>query len=178
MIGTLKFAVTCHRAGYPRCLHACPTVAVTRRRFDCASRIACGPFDSSSQHRRSRPSRCLREFRVAQPAPQAAQETKDQGQLPPINVAAPHPKPHARAKKSGAQTAASRQPSHENAAPPLQWLAGIPMTPLNEVAPSASRLSLPVLQTPASIDIVTQQTMQEQGYRNHQRSRAKARSAY
>ena len=39
------------------------------------------------------------------------------------------------------------------------------MTPLNAVAPSASRLGLPVLETPASVDIVTQQTMQEQGYR-------------
>ncbi len=39
------------------------------------------------------------------------------------------------------------------------------MTPLNAVAPSASRLGLPVLQTPASVEIVTQQTMQDQGYR-------------
>ena len=39
------------------------------------------------------------------------------------------------------------------------------MTPLNAVAASASRLGLPVLQTPASVEIVTQQTMQDQGYR-------------
>ena len=39
------------------------------------------------------------------------------------------------------------------------------MTPLNAVATSASRLGLPVLQTPASVEIVTQQTMQDQGYR-------------
>ena len=39
------------------------------------------------------------------------------------------------------------------------------MTPLNAVATSASRLDLPVLQTPASVEIVTQQTMQDQGYR-------------
>jgi iron complex outermembrane receptor protein len=39
------------------------------------------------------------------------------------------------------------------------------MTPLNGVATSASRLGLPVLQTPASVEIVTQQTMQDQGYR-------------
>jgi len=39
------------------------------------------------------------------------------------------------------------------------------MTPLNAVATSASRLDLPVLETPASVDIVTQQTMQDQGYR-------------
>ncbi len=39
------------------------------------------------------------------------------------------------------------------------------MTPLNSVAGSASRLGLPVVETPASVDIVTQQTMQDQGYR-------------
>ena len=39
------------------------------------------------------------------------------------------------------------------------------MTPLNTVAASASRLGLPVLETPASVDIVTRQTIQEQGYR-------------
>jgi iron complex outermembrane receptor protein len=46
-----------------------------------------------------------------------------------------------------------------------QALAGIPMTPLNGVASSATRLGLPVIETPASVDIVTRQTMQEQGYR-------------
>jgi iron complex outermembrane recepter protein len=39
------------------------------------------------------------------------------------------------------------------------------MTPLNTVTQSATRLGLPVIQTPASVDVVTQQTMQEQGYR-------------
>ena len=39
------------------------------------------------------------------------------------------------------------------------------MTPLNAVAATASRLGLPVIETPASVDIVTRQTMQEQGYR-------------
>ncbi len=39
------------------------------------------------------------------------------------------------------------------------------MTPLNTVPQSATRLSLPVIQTPASIDMVTAQTIQEQGYR-------------
>ena len=44
-------------------------------------------------------------------------------------------------------------------------LAGIPITPLNAVAQSASRLGLPVIQTPASVDVVTAQTIQDQGYR-------------
>jgi iron complex outermembrane receptor protein len=41
---------------------------------------------------------------------------------------------------------------------------GIPVTPLNNVAASASRLGLPVIETPASVDIVTSQTIQDQGY--------------
>ncbi|HTP92187.1 MAG TPA: TonB-dependent receptor plug domain-containing protein, partial [Xanthobacteraceae bacterium] len=39
------------------------------------------------------------------------------------------------------------------------------MTPLSAVAASATRLGLPVIETPASVDVVTQQTMREQGYR-------------
>jgi hypothetical protein len=39
------------------------------------------------------------------------------------------------------------------------------MTPLNNVPQSATRLGLPVIQTPASVDVVTQQTIQKQGYR-------------
>src|SRR5262249_53971091 len=42
-----------------------------------------------------------------------------------------------------------------------------PTTPLNTgaVAGSATRLGLPVLQTPASVEVVSQPTMKEQGYR-------------
>ena len=43
--------------------------------------------------------------------------------------------------------------------------SGIPATPLNGVASSASRLNLPVVETPASVDIVTAQTIRDQGYR-------------
>ncbi len=39
------------------------------------------------------------------------------------------------------------------------------MTPLDAVAATASRLGLPVIETPVSVDVVTRQTMQEQGYR-------------
>jgi iron complex outermembrane receptor protein len=39
------------------------------------------------------------------------------------------------------------------------------MTPLHDVAAVASRLGLSVLETPASVDIVNRQEMQEQGYR-------------
>ena len=66
-------------------------------------------------------------------------------------------------KKPLTQAAA---PSAPNTAPaPPNPLAGIPMTPLHAVATSASRLGLPVIETPASVDVVTQQTMQDQGYR-------------
>jgi iron complex outermembrane receptor protein len=64
-------------------------------------------------------------------------------------------------KKPYAGAAAPSAPNKEQTPP----LAGIPMTPLNTVATSASRLGLPVLETPASVDVVTQQTMQDQGYR-------------
>jgi iron complex outermembrane recepter protein len=39
------------------------------------------------------------------------------------------------------------------------------MTPLNNVPQSATRLGLPVIQTPASVEVVTERTIQEQGYR-------------
>ena len=39
------------------------------------------------------------------------------------------------------------------------------MTPLNTVTQSATRLGLPIIQTPASVEVVDQRTIQEQGYR-------------
>jgi iron complex outermembrane receptor protein len=96
---------------------------------------------------------------AAQTAPQEGQAAKGQGQLPPINVAAPRPKPHARAKKPGARVARAAKPSTP--------ASGTPTTPLNTnaVAGSASRLDLTVLQTPATVEVVDRQTMQDQGYR-------------
>ncbi len=74
-------------------------------------------------------------------------------------------RPKQRGKVKNPQTEAAA-PSAPNTEPtPPNSLAGIPMTPLNTVATSASRLGLPVLETPASVDVVTQQTMQDQGYR-------------
>src|SRR5262249_18512226 len=57
----------------------------------------------------------------------------------------------------------SQQPSQTSAAPP-------PTTPspnLNAVATSATRLGLTVRETPASVDVVNQQTIQDQGYRTN-----------
>jgi iron complex outermembrane recepter protein len=102
----------------------------------------------------------------AQTAPPLAQVAQNQGQLPPVNIEAPRKKPRARAKKPGGQVSTTTAPPPPGEGPPAsQPLAGIPMTPLNAVAASASRLGLPVIETPASVDIVTRQTMQEQGYR-------------
>ena len=39
------------------------------------------------------------------------------------------------------------------------------MTPLNAVPQSATRLGLPVIETPASVEIVDRKTIQDQGYR-------------
>src|SRR5580698_3672008 len=102
----------------------------------------------------------------AQTAPPPVQVAQNQGQLPPVKIEAPRKKPQARAKKSGGQLSTAPAPPSPGEGPSAsQALAGIPMTPLNAVAASATRLALPVIETPASVDIVTRQTMQEQGYR-------------
>src|SRR5580704_5315933 len=111
----------------------------------------------------------------AQTAPPPVQVAQNQGTLPPVQIEAARKKPPARAKKPGGQLSTAAAPS-PGAGPSTglspgegsstgQPLAGIPMTPLNAVATSATRLGLPVIETPASVDIVTRQTMQEQGYR-------------
>src|SRR5580700_1236758 len=102
----------------------------------------------------------------AQTAPPPAQVAQNQERLPQVKVEAPRSKPQARAKKHGDQLSTTAAPPSPGAGPPTgQVLVGIPMTPLNTVAASATRLGLPVLETPASVDIVTRQTIQEQGYR-------------
>lgn len=109
---------------------------------------------------------------MAQTSPQPPDQAQNgRSKLPPIQVSGQlRKKPRSHAKQSGAQTpatapAAQPGPNAGQAAPVPQSLAGIPMTPLNAVAASATRLQLPVIETPASVNVVTQQTMQEQGYR-------------
>jgi len=60
--------------------------------------------------------------------------------------------------------AAPPLPSDNKQMPSLP-LAGIPMTPLNAVPQSATRLGLPVIETPASVEIVDRKTIVDQGYR-------------
>jgi iron complex outermembrane recepter protein len=86
-------------------------------------------------------------------------------QLPQVNVPAPKSAPKRRAKSSGppARVAAPPAPA-SNVQPGTGTLV---TTPLNTgaVAGSATRLGLTVLQTPASVEVVSRETMKEQGYR-------------
>jgi iron complex outermembrane recepter protein len=102
---------------------------------------------------------------TAAPQDQATKDAKEKGKLPQIQVNAPHPK-----ARSGPRRRAtpSTGPSPSTAAPAAQQSqspAGIPITPLNTVAASATRLGLPVIETPASVEVVNAQTIQDQGYR-------------
>jgi iron complex outermembrane receptor protein len=102
---------------------------------------------------------------VAQSAAPQSAAAADRSKLPQIQVSGQKPKKPASRNRSGTAIAVRTPPSTAPAQPPQPPLVGIPMTPLNAVAGSASRLGLPVLQTPASVEIVTQQTMQDQGLR-------------
>jgi iron complex outermembrane recepter protein len=104
----------------------------------------------------------------SQTATPQGQAVQGQGNLPPINVSGKRPTQRGKVKKPLTQAAAPPAPNNQGNAPAQPApgpLTGIPMTPLNAVAASSTRLNLPVLETPASVDIVTQQTMQDQGYR-------------
>src|SRR5262249_6538744 len=101
--------------------------------------------------------------------------------LPPVTVDKPVPR-RSTAKKSreGSGSGAKRKGSAKLARPaapaavplaptgpasPPQVTPGAPGPNLNAVAPSASRLNLPILEMPASVSVIDQRTMQEQGYR-------------
>jgi len=101
--------------------------------------------------------------------PSAAQTTPEDGQksLPQINVAAPRKRPPGRPSKPsvGAPAAPGASTPAGTATGPAGGTA--PPSPLNTgaVAESASRLGLTVRQTPATVEVVDQQTMRDQGYR-------------
>ena len=105
----------------------------------------------------------------AQTAPPQVQLAQNQGELPQVKIEAPRKKPQARAKKPGGRLSTTTAPPSPGEGPSAsQALAGVaPATPLNTnvVAASATRLGLTVFQTPATVQVVSQQTMQEQGYR-------------
>jgi iron complex outermembrane recepter protein len=103
---------------------------------------------------------------AAQTPPQQGQATSVRGPIPQITVEAPR-KPKARAKKPGGRTTSPPGPPSPEAGTATDQARPAPTTPLNTnvVAGSATRLGLTVFQTPATVNVVSQQTMQEQGYR-------------
>ena len=111
---------------------------------------------------------------TATPVDQTTQaQATPKNTLPPIRVSGNRPKHRGKVRNPyrGAESPSAPNPVRT---PPVPGnvagsnpsaFAGIPITPLNAVAQSASRLGLPVIETPASVDIVTAQTIQTQGYR-------------
>jgi iron complex outermembrane receptor protein len=95
------------------------------------------------------------------PPPEAA----PQKGLPPISVSGKRKVKRTVKNTQPAPAAPTPQGAPAPPVAPAPGLAGIPATPLNTVATSASRLGLPVIETPASVDIVTAQTIADQGYR-------------
>ncbi|MEA2902784.1 MAG: iron complex outerrane recepter protein [Alphaproteobacteria bacterium] len=107
-------------------------------------------------------------FALLAASPGAAQENgQDPNQLPRVDVSTPT-RPQTRTR-TPAQPARSvvRRPAPTPVPAPAPTPVATTTTPLNTnaVATSASRLGLTVLETPATVEVVDQQTMQEQGYR-------------
>ncbi|MET3911830.1 iron complex outermembrane receptor protein [Bradyrhizobium sp. S3.3.6] len=90
--------------------------------------------------------------------------------LPPVEISPPQSrkqaKPAGRDAASARRTAARRAAAAAAAPKPVVPIAAAP-TPLNSnvVAESASRLGLTVLETPATVEVISAETMREQGYR-------------
>ncbi|UWU87144.1 TonB-dependent receptor [Bradyrhizobium yuanmingense] len=90
--------------------------------------------------------------------------------LPPVEVSpaqARKPAKPAAGTAQSARRAAARRPAAVSAAPRPVTPDSTPQTPLNTnaVAESASRLGLTVRQTPATVEVISAETMREQGHR-------------
>ncbi|WP_028135570.1 TonB-dependent receptor [Bradyrhizobium japonicum] len=90
--------------------------------------------------------------------------------LPPVEVSPAQSRKPARSTGREAQSprrAAARRPAAASTAPKPLAPAATAQTPLNSnaVAESASRLGLTVRQTPATVEVISAETMREQGYR-------------
>jgi iron complex outermembrane receptor protein len=113
-------------------------------------------------------SAALASFAALDPPAALAQQAREP--LPPVEVSPPQSrkpaKPAAREAQS-ARRAAARRPVAALAAPKPVVPAATAQTPLNTnaVAESASRLGLTVRETPATVEVISAATMQEQGYR-------------
>lgn len=90
--------------------------------------------------------------------------------LPPVEVSpAQSRKPAKRAAREaqGPRRAVARRPAAASAAPKPAVPSATTQTPLNTnaVAESASRLGLTVRETPATVEVISAETMREQGFR-------------
>jgi len=92
--------------------------------------------------------------------------------LPPVLVISPQRKPMRRPNSAiqpapGSARVAGRARTAAPVSDPLATVTGAPQTPLNTSAPatSASRLGLTVRETPATIEVIDQQTIRDEGYR-------------
>jgi iron complex outermembrane recepter protein len=103
-----------------------------------------------------------------QAAPQSA-PTQPNANLPPVMITQPNRR-SSHSKPTGEDTSArrvNRKPPKPVQQLPSTSSAPPPTTPspnLDAVATSATRLGLTVRDTPASVDVVNQQTIQDQGY--------------
>ncbi|MFK4383922.1 TonB-dependent receptor [Bradyrhizobium sp. USDA 223] len=102
--------------------------------------------------------------------PPAALAQQARESLPPIEVSpaqARKPAKQAAGAAQSARRAAARRPAAVSAAPKPVVPDSTVQTPLNTnaVAESASRLGLTVRQTPATVEVISAETMREQGYR-------------
>jgi iron complex outermembrane receptor protein len=100
----------------------------------------------------------------------AAQSSEPTQQVEPTKPALPQIRVTGRrAAQRGAVSKPKPAPATpgvpENKPTPAWPLAGVPMTPLNIVPQSATRLGLPVILTPASVEVVDRTVIEEQGYR-------------
>lgn len=112
-------------------------------------------------------SAALTSFVVAHLPVAVAQQAREA--LPPVEVSPVQPRKQARPAGRDAQSArraAARRPAAVSAAPKPAVPAAA-QTPLNSnaVAESASRLGLTVRETPATVEVISAETMREQGYR-------------
>ncbi|MBR0949124.1 TonB-dependent receptor [Bradyrhizobium canariense] len=113
-------------------------------------------------------SAALTSFAVLDPSAALAQQAREP--LPPVEVtpaqSRKQAKPAAR-EAQGPRRAAARRPAAASVAPKPVVPIAAASTPLNTnaVAESASRLGLTVRETPATVEVISAETMREQGYR-------------
>lgn len=113
-------------------------------------------------------SAALTSFTVADLPAALAQQVREP--LPPVEVSPNQSRKQARPAGRDAQSArraTPRRPAAASATPKPAVPAAAAPTPLNSnaVAESASRLGLTVRETPATVEVISAETMREQGYR-------------